>query len=102
MIVCVRESALVLEPVEGGVTWAFTLHPTPTGGTRLVSRVRVHVGGRPVLWLLRPLVDVPWFAMERPMLLGIRRRAEALTAEAPLSQTDATNPVRPGGNGRSP
>jgi hypothetical protein len=100
VIACERERALVVEPVAGAVTWCFGLYPTRKGNTRLVSRVRVRVGPRPLMWLMSPLVDLPWFAMERRMLLGIRRRAEALAEEA--RQTVAANPVRPPGNGLSP
>jgi len=73
-----RERALVLEPVAGSVSWCFALQPVDAGTTRFVSRVRVDVGPRPLLWVLAPLVDLPWLLMERQMLRGIRRRAEAL------------------------
>ena len=69
--------SLVLEPVPAGVSWAFLLR----GGdstTRLISRVRVGVGSKVVLSTAAPLVELPWFMMERHMLLGIKQRAERL------------------------
>ena len=71
------ERAMVLEPVSGRVSWCFALSPDGDV-TRLVSRVRVRIYTRAVLWILAPLVDACWFIMERKMLKGIRRRAEKL------------------------
>ena len=69
------ERAMVLEPVSGRVSWCFALYPDGDV-TRLVSRVRVRIYTRAVLWILAPLVDASWFIMERRMLKGIRQRAE--------------------------
>lgn len=69
------DCTLVLEPVPGAVSWSFVLHGQG-GTTRLISRVRVGVGSGPVLWAAAPLVELPWFLMERRMLFGIERRAE--------------------------
>jgi len=90
-----RERCLVLEPVPGGVTWCFFLESTCDGATRLISRVRVGLGPKALLYGLSPMVDAPWFLMERKMLLGIKTRAEALAAEARPQR-----PVRPACNSR--
>lgn len=68
--------SLVLAPVESQVSWSFWLTPVAEG-TRLVSRVRVRLGWPPLMHLLASAVDLPWFLMERKMLLGIKQRAEA-------------------------
>lgn len=73
-----RERALVVEPADAQVTWCWAIHSTAEGRTRLISRVRLRVGKRWLLWVLAPAIDLPWFAMERQMLRGIARRAEAL------------------------
>jgi hypothetical protein len=61
------------------VSWSLGLYPGE-GGTRLVSRVRTSYFWRPgdplIAFFLGPL----HFLMERKMLLGIKRRAEALEA----------------------
>lgn len=72
-----HEHHMVLEPVPARVSWCFALDPD-TNGTRLVSRVRIRIYTRTVLWVLAPLIDLAWFIMERRMLLGIRQRAERL------------------------
>lgn len=74
------ERALVVEPVGADVTWCWTIAPTDGRRTQLVSRVRLRVGTRVLQWVLAPAIDLPWFAMERQMLRGIARRAEALAA----------------------
>ena len=59
-------------------TWTWALDPMPTGGTRLVTRVRARSSWRhpsTVMW--RPLLEVADFPMMRKCLLGIKRRAEA-------------------------
>jgi hypothetical protein len=61
----------------GQTTWAWGLHPTSDGATRLVSRVRAPFSWRQpmsAVWLL--LVEVADFPMMRKCLLGIKRRAE--------------------------
>ncbi|WP_354170991.1 SRPBCC family protein [Arthrobacter sp. UYEF36] len=75
------ERDLVLEPVPGRVSWCFALHPE-RDVTRLVSRVRIRIYTRGILWMLAPLIDACWFIMERKKLLGIRQRAEALDRSA--------------------
>jgi hypothetical protein len=67
-------------------TWAWALDPMPGGGTRLVTRVRSGSSWRrpmTVVWLL--MVEVADFPMMRKCLLGIKRRAEALTLAVPRS-----------------
>ena len=68
---------LVVEGAGAQVTWCWAIIPTDSR-TRLVSRVRVRVGTRLLLWILAPVIDLPWFMMERQMLHGVARRAEAL------------------------
>ncbi len=88
------------EPMAGGASWAFTLRPVNTRGTRLVTRSRTHwrmwtlgtvLSRRPAapgmprpslpLNLLLYLFFEPGeFLMMRRMLLGLRARAEAHTA----------------------
>lgn len=75
-----RGRVLVIEPVENQVSWCFELHPV-ADGTRLVSRVRVGVGPDWLMWLIAPLVEIPWMLMERRMLQGIRLRAELLASQ---------------------
>jgi hypothetical protein len=62
-------------------TWQFALYPIDAGRTRLVSRNRAHVpstvGSALFMWVLEPAA----FIMTRKMLLGVKRRAEALPAE---------------------
>jgi len=73
-----RERALVVEPAGADVTWCWAIIPTADGHARLVSRVRLRAGNRWLLLVLAPAIEVPWFVMERQMLRGIARRAEAL------------------------
>jgi hypothetical protein len=63
-------------------TWVWSLEPTPSGHTRLITRVRSRSSRRhptTAIWLL--LVEVADFPMMRKCLLGIKRRAEALVPE---------------------
>jgi hypothetical protein len=75
-----RGHALVVAPVEDQVSWAFVLYPADGASTRLVSRVRVRMGWPPLMKCLSVAVDIPWFLMERRMLLGIKARAETKAA----------------------
>lgn len=72
------ERALVVQPAGAEVTWCWAIFPADGSRTRLLSRVRVRVGTRLLLWMLAPAMELPWFMMERQMLHGIARRAEAL------------------------
>lgn len=61
-------------------TWVWSLYPTATGGTRLVTRVRAPASWRKpmsLVWLA--VLEVADFPMMRKCLLGIQRRAEALS-----------------------
>jgi hypothetical protein len=63
-------------------TWVWSLEPTTSGHTRLITRVRSRSSWRhptTAIWLL--LVEVADFPMMRKCLLGIKRRAEALVQE---------------------
>ena len=82
VIVADRNQALVVEPVAGAVSWAWTLSVLDASTTRLISRVRVRLGHKPLLLACAPAVDLPWFLMERKMLRGIKRRAERLAQVA--------------------
>ena len=64
---------------EMGGTWVFALHEMKPGETRLVIRTRV--AKFPPLWisifLSRLVIEPAHFIMERGMLFGIKKRAEA-------------------------
>lgn len=64
-------------------TWAWRLTPTPTGGTRLVTRIHaLYDWSRPVTALFGVLLmEFGDFAMLRRMLRGIKSRAEDLQPE---------------------
>jgi len=76
----VTEQSIVLEPIAGKVTWSFTLVPIDGGATRLVTRVRFHVEPRVADRVMMAAIDPAAFMMTRRMLVGIKRRAEALAA----------------------
>jgi hypothetical protein len=76
------ERSLVVEPAGAEVTWCWALVPVDDSTTRLLSRVRARAGTRMLIWMLSPALELPWFLMERRMLLGIARRAEALAGRA--------------------
>jgi hypothetical protein len=76
----VTERSLVLEPIAGKVTWSFSLVPIDDEATRLVTRVRFHVEPRVADRLMMAAIDPAAFMMTRRMLVGIKRRAEALAA----------------------
>jgi hypothetical protein len=78
VVVLQRERALIVEPARTAITWCWLIVPTDSGHARLASRVRFRIGNRLLLWVLAPAIDMPWFVMERQMLRGIARRAEAL------------------------
>ena len=60
------------------VSWGFYLFPTQDGGTHLVDRMRAdytpNAPNKMMYWFMEP----GFFIMERKMLLGIKRRAEAV------------------------
>jgi hypothetical protein len=90
------EAALVmLQDLPGGgqSSWSFVLRPSPGGRTRLLVRGRTSAPSGLAARLSRRLellvLEPGYFAMERGMLRGIRRRAEALASKA-------ERPTRPG------
>jgi hypothetical protein len=72
------QRTLVLEPIEGKVTWAFMLVPIDAWTTRLITRVRFRAGTTARDRLMMAVMNPAAFVMTRKMLLGIKRRAEAL------------------------
>lgn len=59
-------------------SWAWGLYPDGQGGTRLVSRLRLEGVG----WTTRLLLDASELIMMRKHLVGIRARAQDLSAGA--------------------
>jgi len=78
VIEVVPERTLVVEPLQSAVTWAFVLVPIDKGSTRLVTRVRYRTEPTFRGRLMMAAMDPAAFVMTRKMLLGIKRRAEAL------------------------
>jgi hypothetical protein len=76
-----RASGAFLENAgpEFAASWAFVLEPVPEG-TRLIERFRARVSGGPAPWLLKPILGFGVFLMTRRQMLGIRARAEQLSA----------------------
>jgi hypothetical protein len=77
--------ALVLSGAGDGFAWLwqFGLYPLDERATRLVSRNRVRVPRTIGSWLFMRLIEPAAFLMTRRMLIGLKRRAEALaTARA--------------------
>ena len=73
-----RERTLVLEPLAGIVTWAFSISPIDRTRSRLVTRVRMRTDASATGRLTMLAMDPAAFIMTRRMLLGIKQRAEAL------------------------
>jgi hypothetical protein len=72
--------AIVLRPeaADPAWTWAFVLQPTDHGRTRFLSRMRSRRRESLVARLLDAVFwDPAHFVMDRGMLLGVKRRAEA-------------------------
>jgi hypothetical protein len=59
-------------------SWELALVPLSGGGARLISRNRVWIPRRIRSWFMMLLIEPAAFLMTRKMLLGIKRRAEAL------------------------
>jgi len=76
---------LVLGGDADGVQWTWELAVYPAGaeGTRLVSRNRVRAPATLASTLFMAIIEPAAFIMTRKMLLGIKRRAEALRAASP-------------------
>jgi hypothetical protein len=60
--------------------WQFGLYPLDETRTRLVSRNRVRVPSTLRSWLFMRVIEPAAFLMTRRMLIGLKRRAEALAA----------------------
>lgn len=69
---------LVLEWPGGQTTWTFGLYPQKDGSTRLVSRNRMRGSGPLFRLFMFAFMEPGSLVMERKMLLGVKRRAEAL------------------------
>jgi hypothetical protein len=82
---------LVLGGAADGVswTWELALYPVDERRTRLISRNRADMPATIGSALFRLVLEPAAFIMTRKMLLGIRRRAEALSAERPEVASDA-------------
>ena len=74
--------ALVLSGTGDGFAWVwqFGLYPLDQRRTRLVSRNLVRVPRTLGSWLFMRVIEPAAFLMTRRMLLGLKRRAEALAA----------------------
>lgn len=81
-----RGRSLVSLSGDGAMTWCLLVEPHPHGGTRLLSRFRavVQPSVAAVFWSM--VTDPGAFVMERRMLKGIKRRAEALAAADPAER----------------
>jgi hypothetical protein len=89
------ERALVLEPVKGRITWSFYLLPLAERATHLVTRVRCAPPASLAERVTMALMDPAAFVMTRRMLLGIKRRAEALArASERASEAEEDAPAR--------
>jgi hypothetical protein len=72
--------ALVLSGAGDGFAWVwqFGLYPAGARQTRLVSRNQVRVPRSVGSWLFMRVIEPAAFLMTRRMLIGLKRRAEAL------------------------
>jgi hypothetical protein len=64
----------------GDTTWAWGLYPAGENSTRLVTRVRMHYNWLSPSILFSLAIDVGDIVMMRKCMLGIKRRAESLSA----------------------
>ena len=60
-------------------SWELAIVPAAVGRTRLISRNRVWLPRRFRSWFMMFFIEPAAFLMTRKMLLGIKRRAEALS-----------------------
>jgi len=76
-------------------TWAFVLKELDTAATRLIVRIRWNTKPSLLNWIYSyGVLEPSHFIMERKMMLGIKRRAEALakqTVEPPIKTASATS-----------
>jgi hypothetical protein len=68
---------------KGDVTWYWGLYPQDDSCTRLITRVRIHYHWTKPSILLDLLLDVGDIVFMRKCLLGIKRRAERASSQAP-------------------
>lgn len=62
-------------------SWELAVFPAGVGRTRLISRNRVWLPRRVRSWIMMLFIEPAAFLMTRKMLLGIKRRAEALSID---------------------
>jgi hypothetical protein len=79
------------QPTDFAASWAFVLEPMTGGRTRLIERFRVRFGESDKPWTAAtlPLVGFGVFLMTRKQMLGIKERAERLSASRPSPRPDA-------------
>jgi hypothetical protein len=72
----------VAQPTDFVATWAFVVEPLDGGRSRLIERFRIRFTGRDKPWTRAtlPMMGFGVFAMARRQLLGIKARAEAMSA----------------------
>ena len=82
--------ALVLSYSEHGFEWVwqFGLYPCEKNRTRLVSRGTERVPNTVGTWFFMRVMEPAAFVMTRRMLLGVKERAEALSAQAAARADD--------------
>jgi hypothetical protein len=87
------ERAMVLRSEDGHWVWAFCLIPMGPSTTRFISRSRILTAGASLIQrLLQSVVMEPGnLLMERKMLIGIKQRAEVLTAIPHAVRREATS-----------
>jgi hypothetical protein len=71
---------LVIKEPGINVTWSFLLKETDRDTTRFILRIRTLIPMKLLLRILTPMVIFGSFLMTRKMLLGIKQRAETLSA----------------------
>ena len=79
---------MVMKEGKGASTWVFLLRELDSEHTRLIVRWRAQwkpTIKTPLLLLIRLLLAPIEFVMERKMLLGIKKRAERVRGDAPVS-----------------
>ena len=79
---------MVMKEGKGVSTWIFLLRELDSEHTRLIVRWRAQwkpTIKTPLLLLIRLLLAPIEFVMERKMLLGIKKRAERVRGDAPVS-----------------
>lgn len=85
------DHALAIRTEDGAWVWSFVLVETD-GRTRLLSRNRIAVGRSLGARLGMAVMESGSLVMERKMLLGIKERAERLSAERAQATSTAQSP----------